>query len=613
MIRFRFLSLMSIAGSLAWFTGCGAPEPLDTITIQVSKLDHLGQSMEMAFSESQFDFGEFESKIEGGLNRWIGGDDEKIRPIEWAESPALAALPNEIKESRSYKNIISKRFLTTDAHFLQSAVWLNSLAMRISQGEPNGGVWPSLTAEIDLEKANAATANEMLVQALAKVHTDLDEQDCEKLSDTLKLFDWTVRHLQMTELKSWPDDATVQNERLFVGDGDWPPNYGVPGPGYQRMTWQILLYGRGDALERYRVFIQMAQRLNIDVCLLGVKTTTGEQYQPLVAAASIGGKLFLFDARLGLPIPGSGKGQIATLSDVKANPELLKSLDLKVEESTTKNSEYWFKAEYLDKLVAIVDAVPEAISYRMNLLEKNLAGDQRLTVALRLDDLIQRLQQHDEIDEVVVWAVPFMAEQYRDSIEEGMVKSRFNDDIKQKLSWHPAEQGYIDNFPRLRTARVRYLMGIFDVVRNNPTDSAVQSFLKLNYSDNFIAALDTDERVQNGLGLDVRQQGVLEFEAQKEIVRGQLKLIRVDAVYFLVLCENEIGNPANALNWARVAERMDDRLHWSDGTSYNAGRAHESLKQLDEAIKYYQRGANDKTLGPQTHGNLIRARLLNAG
>jgi hypothetical protein len=55
---------------------------------------------------------------------------------------------------------------------------------------------------------------------------------------------------------------------------------------------------------------------------------------------------------------------------------------------------------------------------------------------------------------------------------------------------------------------------------------------------------------------------------------------------------------------------LDNRNYWEHGTPYLEGRAHEMLDQIDQAIEKYQRGKDEPTLAPQTHGNLIRARLL---
>ena len=608
--RINRASLLLIAAVLV--CGCGKPDSVDTLTLQVSKLDHLSQAMEMAMSESEFDFNEFQRKIEGGLNRWVASDDAQIRQIEWKAPATLEKLPANAKDSDAFRAIDSKQFLVSDAHYLKSMVWMDAIAKRVEAGEPvAGALLPPGESEVPEEGGDEPlTANERMAAALQKAHEGLDEASAEKLATTVKLFDWVVRNIYQVELIDWPTPELVEENRLFDGDSDWPPSVGVAGPGYQRMVWQSMLYGRGDALEMYRIFVGLAANRDIDVCLLGTPTGDKERFRPQVAAASIGGQLYLFDIRLGLPLPGAKPGQIATLADVKADPSLLKRLDLKVEESIAEDVEYWLTEQDLEELVVLVDVAPEAISYRMSLLEANLAGDQRMKISIQLDEMIARLTQHDEIDDVQVWATPFCAPQYRAAVGQAMAMSRFNDDIKQKLSWHPFEEGYVDNFPRLRTAKSKYLIGQFETRPNEPDESVMEHWQALNYSDGFISALDTDTSVQKSLGLDARTMGVQNFEAKKQLIRKQLQLIRVDSVYFLALSHLENGNPGSTINWGRRADSMDDRFFWTENLSYNLGRAHEALHQYDKAIEIYSKNANEKKLAPQTHGNLIRARML---
>jgi hypothetical protein len=119
-----------------------------------------------------------------------------------------------------------------------------------------------------------------------------------EVAQATALFDWIVRNIQL--------------------DAD---NAAMP---YR--PWESLLYGHGTAEQRAWVFALMARQMGLDVAVLEVPE--GEQSKFWLPALLAGGKLYLFDARLGLPIPNSGGEGVATLEDLQADPQLLRQLDL---------------------------------------------------------------------------------------------------------------------------------------------------------------------------------------------------------------------------------------------------------------------------------------------
>ncbi len=90
--------------------------------------------------------------------------------------------------------------------------------------------------------------------------------------------------------------------------------------------WEVLVNGHGTAEQRAWVFALMARQLGLDVVVLEVPdrdSPTADKSRFWLPALLSNGKLYLFDTRLGLPIPGKdGKG-VATLADVRADPALL--------------------------------------------------------------------------------------------------------------------------------------------------------------------------------------------------------------------------------------------------------------------------------------------------
>ncbi len=119
------------------------------------------------------------------------------------------------------------------------------------------------------------------------------------------IFDWVVRNIQLDA------DSAAMPYR----------------------PWESLVYGHGTAEQRAWVFALMARQMGLDVVVLevpadaGSAAATGKSKFWLPALLS-DGKLYLYDTRLGLPIPGKdGKG-VATLAELQADPTLLRELDV---------------------------------------------------------------------------------------------------------------------------------------------------------------------------------------------------------------------------------------------------------------------------------------------
>ncbi len=80
-----------------------------------------------------------------------------------------------------------------------------------------------------------------------KAIIDFGALDGVKTEQTMKLFDWTVRNISLEgdakDIEALPRDPL-------------PPLTDL-GMGYRALPWQTLMFGRGDALQRARVFTQL--------------------------------------------------------------------------------------------------------------------------------------------------------------------------------------------------------------------------------------------------------------------------------------------------------------------------------------------------------------------
>ena len=376
-------------------------EDLQTVSV-FSQGDQLSRTMEYIQSLERYEAIEFRDKVNSGLNRWITSVDAQEESDRWRRTELLDSLPDPVKDCSAFLGIASESFSSNDANFVQQAYWIKSLASRIVDEHQIWSFQPYFQQAIkgldDQAKRELGESNDLLVESVKRLHPDLSDNPQEgsatspvdQLSTALKFFDWTVRNVQLMETPSWPsgDELRKLATAKEITDESWPPSTGAPGPGYVRYPWQVLTYGKGDQLDRMEVFLLLCAQIDLDACVLAVESEEGSTrpYREWVAAVLIQDRLFLFDMELGLPIPGKRPGSVATLTDVVEEPELLRSLDLSVEESIDK-MDYWVLAEDLQNVTALILGSPESLSKRMAIMESKLTGDSRLRLTLDVGPL----------------------------------------------------------------------------------------------------------------------------------------------------------------------------------------------------------------------------------
>src|SRR5262249_26725156 len=86
----------------------------------------------------------------------------------------------------------------------------------------------------------------------------------------------------------------------------------------------VLRRGRGSAEERALVFVALLQQLDLPGCLIALREPLAAGFQIWACGALIGRDIYLFDPRMGIPIPGPGGVGVATLTEAQNKPELLK-------------------------------------------------------------------------------------------------------------------------------------------------------------------------------------------------------------------------------------------------------------------------------------------------
>lgn len=477
------------------------------------------------------------------LNQWARSQPPAAG---WQRDRLVDQLPEPLARLPMVQDLGRKEFSSYDGFVLREALWLREIAARV-RGETT-----------------------------------------DELSAAGRLFDWTVRNIQLEA--SRPD-------RL------------------PQLPWETLFFGRGTALERAWVFLLLARQEHLDAFLLAVPDPDAPQVSPAGpwwVAVLIAGRLYLFEPALGLPIPAPGglrlggggtlEIQPATLDEVAADDALLRRLDLEPE------NPYPLSAADLKQMVAYVEAAPWNLSARMMLLQGRLAGKRTLKLVASPAAQAARLQDHPQIAEVRLWSYPYEVVLRRQRALPDEIRS-------QLLAWLPYYTPWPwDSVNTLARARVLHLKGRFE-----DEQGAISAYQELRFSEQQLELLrkemlaDFEAAQRPAPATDAAQQplvGIPDLQTAAREVELRIQLLRritQDAGYWLGLITLERGNYAAAIDWlaVRTLEASPDGL-WTAGAHYNLARAYEASGRPREAISEYL--AN--TGAPGHYGEFLRARWL---
>jgi hypothetical protein len=366
-----------------------------------------------------------------------------------------------------------------------------------------------------------------------------------------RLFDWTIRNIQLEP------DAEASRRRPY----------------------ETLLFGRGTALERAWVFMLLARQQGLDVVLLGLADESGGAVRPWLPALVLGDDLYLFDCRLGLPIPGTSPGSVATLAQVAADEQLLRGLDL------DEDHPYPVRAEDVQQVVALVEGSPASLSRRMALVEARLAGKHRMKLTSPGSELAERVAKLPHVAQAKLWTVPFEVELWKSSLtpEQRQTAAR--------------EMLLYQAMPALRRGRALHFKGQYDGEQGAKT-----LYLNARPPDQFIENYKlSDELIEQ---MKIPRASVSRVEAAQTLLMREGKQ---NASFWLGLIFFEQDDHANAVDYFanRTLEARDDSP-WAAAARYNLARTYEAEGDLAKAIELYDADADS----PQSHGNRLRARRL---
>jgi hypothetical protein len=335
----------------------------------------------------------------------------------------------------------------------------------------------------------------------------------------------------------------------------------------------LITYTRSSSLEL--PFPRYGVTLDLDAILYGLRR--GPKAPVVwICTAIIDDKAYLFDARLGLEIPGPDGTGVATLEDAMSDPAVLERMNL------PGQSPYGTSLASLvgstTKIGILLDSSRGYFSPKMKLLQRELGGEYR-TILFR--DPAEEREHFAQVlgskaGQIKLWSLPFEVE------TRLFTDGQFVAAIQKSLFLFQREYPLI-------YARVKQLRG--------DLEGAVNDYVTLRFKEN--APLVTNKHA--AIGKDV--QAGLDAYATYYLALAQLEKATL---------ENREPEQAELL-FRNTLELLPEpgpnqpyyhMLRW--GANANLGRIHEARNDCARAIAYETQ--SDPTT--QGHGNLIRAREL---
>jgi hypothetical protein len=199
----------------------------------------------------------------------------------------------------------------------------------------------------------------------------------------------------------------------------------------------VLRRGRGTALERALVFLSLLQQLDLPGCLIALREPLAGGFPLWVCGVLLDHDIYLFDPRMGVPIPGPKGIGVATLAEAIVQPEVLKQLEA---------DSYNLTAEEARKARIYIAPPLSALAPRMSYLEK-LLQDKDVTapiVSVRLSE--DALGSFKRLQEAWVHA----------GVQDPPPVQAWSPITRSARAILPPEEGGIDKNPRPRWIMLRF-------------------------------------------------------------------------------------------------------------------------------------------------------------
>ncbi len=557
-------------------TGCGSrsgervTRHFQSAEVAGERRDHFGLAMEYLFSLDRAR--RTEDKAIYHLNRWASRQES---PPDWSRDPLTQRLLPQFQAMPELKRLDRLVFSRSDRHYIDASYWLRRIADR------------AVTREVP-----------RLHRRWLREAPELTDGARRRLTEAYQLFDWVVREVSLTP--TFPYPRRFAKGPLLSGDAlaqlKLPSMAGEPGPGYRFLPWQTLVMGRGDALNRARVTILLGRQRGLDIVLLGVDDGHVFRPAPWLLGVCLEGDLYLFDPQLGLPLPGKAPGSIGRWKE-------LRGLDAWPVALSVGEHQYGRTPADLQRVTALIDASPEALSARMALLEASLPRRYEATLTVHPAEIARRIEECGEHfagpDRIRLWNVPYEAVLFQRQVK------KYIDNYSRLAADDLRALAMVEQLPVLREGRRRHFLGLL----NNDGDDlgAKALYLKSRTPNAVLEQLVTSRSAQQKMGL---AKGDSESAQQHQMRLFQNIMQRRQAKYYasywLALAHYDTGMFDVAADWfgEKTLKAFPD-AEWNDAARYNLARCFEARGRLDEAVAQLKRAG-----GPQQLGNLLRSAFL---
>lgn len=463
-------------------------------------------------------------QVVGGYNQWL---EDQGSAEGWKPDPLWGSIPKKYANPRLAEFLAAPLLFNRDASYLEESILMRDIA-RAARGD-----------QID------------------------------DLARAVRLFDWTVRNLQLDPLpKNRTDWRTVGLKRL-------------------------LDQGHCNALQRAWIFLLLARQQQLDVVILATGDPDKlDELRTWAPALLSGGELYVFDPLLGMAIPGPAGDGVATLSQLAADEALLRRLDLEA------GLRYPIEAGDLTRVTAFVEARPLALSRRMQLIENELAGEQKVVLSYSPSRVEELLKACPQVAATRIWPFPY---------EEAEVESRFERSTDQEISeamtaWMMPSYAQ----PMLAVGRKYQFKGNFTGEHGEPGEASANGY----YQGCLLAEQALEQRAQKHAeeaitGVPPNERKAM-FTTVFDSFRDGLRRAMHSATYWLGVIAYERGKYETAIDYfkVRTLEKAPESF-FVPGARFNLARCYEATGQIEEAIAVYE--SDDSEM---RYGNLLRARWL---
>lgn len=549
--------------------GCVDPNQRDFESIQSNstvskeKRDSLRQAFHYLPQLIRLDRTEAMKEINYQLNAW---SKSVSNPPEWKPSGLLDGVPASLRTVNFSERLTKLEFGEPECEYMLQCQMMKQIGQWVLERPYHDKLFQGW---LDEQKAK------------------LGDDDWAKLTTALKLFDWSVCNVAT---EGSPEDV----ERL-INNPDLPLNDSAPV--YRQLPWQTLMFARGDAWERARLFTQLCFAQGIDAVALAIPSLTGATENSALrlwcVGVPIGSEIYLFEPRWGLPFPNPNGPGVATLSQAKSDPNVLRRAKL------PGRFDYPIESKDLKSVIALVDVEPFAVGRTMFTLERSLTGENRQRLSIDADAFEARLTQIDPQLQVRLWNAPWLAHAYNLS-----VRTRLDDMSPFSIQYMERFGIFVTDTPISR-ARILHFKGQFE--SNIEAAGALRTYMDFRVDEETLRELQYDREIQKSLGVVKRPTETMEaFQARVQMAQTFFRRSKFDIGIFLAMANMDLNKPETAIDW--LTKRLLDLKgteRWHAQAHYLLGRNMEQVGDTAGAIEQYKYEAT-----PQAAGNRIRIRRL---